>query len=105
MVKAIRRNRNKEDWLFGKACDKSLAISSRLPLKLQVVRRFQYFRRLDDNKQAKQIFRMILDELKEIWRKTEIPIKADRNCFRELFKIHKALFAMKKIEVDSILDG
>jgi hypothetical protein len=48
---------------------------------------------------------MILDELKEIRRKTEIPIKADRNCFRELFKIHKALFAMKKIEVDSILDG
>ena len=101
MVKAVRRNRNKEDWLFGKACDKSLAIGLRLPLKLQVIRRFQSFRWLDDNKPANQIFRVILDELKEIWGRAAIPNKADRNCFRELFKIHKALFAMEQIEVDS----
>lgn len=101
MVKTVRVNRNKEDWLLGKACDKSLAIGSRLPLQLKVMRRFLSLRLLDVNKPTKQIFRVILDELKEIWGRAAIPIKVDRNCLRQLLKIHQDWFAITKIKIDS----
>lgn len=92
-----RRSTNKEDWLVGLASDTSLPIGSRLPLQRAVMKRFLSIQLKDVHTPVKDIFKVILSELKEIWGKAVIPIKSDHNCLKQLLSIHVAWLSLKKI--------
>jgi hypothetical protein len=63
------------------------------------MKRFLSIQSLDDLNPVKEIFKLIIVELKEIWGKAAIPIKDDKNILKDLIKIHDAWLSIKKIPV------
>lgn len=88
-----RRQRSKElkeDWLISKSSDKSLSLGSRLTLSKAVMKKFLSIQLLDSLTPVKDIFNVIIVELKEIWGKAAIPIKDDKNILKALMNTHDA---------------
>ena len=63
------------------------------------MKRFLSIQLLDNLTQVKDMFKLIIVELKEIWGKAAIPIKDDKNILKYLMKIHDASLSIKKIPV------
>ncbi len=71
-----------KDWLLGYGNETSLAVGTRLPLQRAVLKRFRWLRQEQvSNKPNRDIFRMILVELKEIWQFQRNQIKIVWICF------------------------
>ena len=78
------------DWLLGHGSDVSLSIGNKLPLQRAVMKRFLKLRQGETRKSSRNLFTVILKELKAIWDRASIPIQPDKKCIDYLLKIHKA---------------
>lgn len=85
------------DWLLGHGSDVSLSIGNKLPLQRAVMKRFLKLRQGEPRKSSRNLFTVILKELKAIWYRASIPIQPDNKCIDYLLKIHKAWQLLKKI--------
>ena len=86
-------------WLLSYSFRTSLATKSKLPTKSVVLSRSLAIQK-ESVSGATDIFREILMELKEVWEKAAIPIKADSNCLNDIKKLHGSWKAILKIPVD-----
>ena len=77
-----------KDWLIGNPCDQSLSVGVRLPLNKSVLQRFLFLRNLNVKMGNRDIFELILIELKEIWSRAAIPIKTDKKCLNQMISLH-----------------
>ena len=89
------------DWLLGHGSDVSLSIGNKLPLQRAVMKRFLKLRQGEPRKSSRNLFTVILKELKAIWDRASIPIQPDKKCIDYLLKIHKAWQLVKKIKINS----
>jgi hypothetical protein len=91
--------RNK-DWLIGYSHRTSLATASKLPTKGVVLARFMC---IQDEKKGQHIdiFREIFAELKVVWERAGIPIKADNTCVNDIKNLHHSWKAILKIPVEN----
>ncbi|KZS19014.1 Uncharacterized protein APZ42_014686 [Daphnia magna] len=94
-----RKTRQSNDWLLASINNSSLAIGVKLPLKIAVMRRYLYFVRTEVNTSTKDMFKIVLSELKQIWKRASIPIKPDHKCIEQLMRIHKEWSKVKAIGV------
>ena len=83
-----------QHWLIGDSILSSLSEDNRLATKGAVMARFR-----NKNKFAltREIFREIFEELKLLWQKAGIPIKANCNCVNEMVSLHEKWKNIKKI--------
>ncbi|KZR98773.1 Uncharacterized protein APZ42_005658, partial [Daphnia magna] len=91
--------RNK-DCFIGYSHRKSLATASKLPTKSVVLARFKG---IQDEKKGQHIdiCREIFAELKVVWEKAGIPIKADNTCVNDIKNVHHSWKAILKIPVEN----
>lgn len=89
------------DWLLGHGSDVSLSIGNKLPLQRAVMKRFLKLRQGEPRKSSRNLFTVILKELKAIWDRASIPILSDKKCIDYLLKIHNAWQLVKKIKINS----
>ena len=81
------RHSNK-DWMIGNPCDQSLSVGVRLPLNKSVLQRFLFLRNLNVKMGNRDIFELILIELKEIWSRAAVPIKNGKKCLDQMISLH-----------------
>lgn len=92
-----RRQHSIEDCLIGKSSDVNLSLGCRLPLQRAVMKRYLSIQGLNSLTPVKDIFNLIIFELKEIWGKTAILVKDDKNILIALMNTHDAWLSLKKI--------
>ncbi len=75
----MTRNQEK-DWIVGGFHDQSLTVGIRLLTNSLVLKRYMFLRhqlRQQDGKGIKGTFQGVVDELKEIWARANIPVETD----------------------------
>lgn len=90
---------SKVDWLIGKLSDTSLSLGTRLPLQRAVMKSFLSIQLLNSLTPVKDIFNVIVVELKEIWGRAAIPVKDDKNILKALMNNHDAWLSLKNIPI------
>lgn len=91
------RSSVKEDSLVGCGSDVSLGLGNRLPLNLSVLKRYVYFRQQNVSKSVRELFQVILVELKVIWEKAALPLKNDKKKLDYLVKLYDYWVSVKKL--------
>lgn len=78
-----------QHWLIADSILSSLSEAYRLATKGAVMARFLDNRNKNKFAPTREIFREILEELKLLWQKAGIPIKANCNCVNEIVSLHE----------------
>jgi hypothetical protein len=86
-----------QHWLIGDSILSSLSEDNRLATKGAVMARFLGIRNKNKFAPTREIFREIFEELKLLWQKAGIPIKANCNCVNEMVSLHEEWKNIKKI--------
>jgi hypothetical protein len=63
-------------------------VGVRLPLNKSVLQRFLFLRNLNVKMGNRDIFELILIELKEIWSRAAVPIKNGKKCLDQMISLH-----------------
>ena len=100
--KILYTRKDHQDEFIGFGLEKSLAVGSKLPLKVGLLRRYLHLREVDNisgkgSSSTRNVFNTILIELKEIWGRTRIPIKPDSKCHDYFLKVFVEWKSIKKI--------
>jgi hypothetical protein len=99
MSKNTRSTRCSDDWLLGEGLSNSLSGGRKLPHNLIVLKRFLFIRHENKNMVTRDAFKKIFEELKEIWQRAYLPMKAENKCLDQLMSLHKEWSILGKIEL------
>ena len=89
-------------WLIGHTESDNLSSFNRLPTKYHVFARYSHLSFYSKgNTSARDIFILVLGELKEVWEKAGVPIRSDNSSFSLLTKLSEKKAKIKKIEPSS----
>lgn len=91
--------RSSVDWLLGDGINRSLSYSNKLPLNRVVMKRFLFLRHENKTMPIRQLFTVIFEELKEIWKKAFLPMKEHNKGLDQLVLLHKEWLILSKIQV------
>ena len=69
---------------------------NRLPTSLQVLQRYEFFRKSNPTEKASVIYDILIKEMVSIWNKAYIPIMKEQNIKRKLEKLRKKYVHSKK---------
>ena len=90
-------NLRKKIWLIGDSLIDSLANLNRLPVNKTILARYAYLRSNSQTESIRDIFKVVLVELKEVWGKGGIPIKPDKDCVKQLLHLFKQWETVQKL--------
>ena len=91
--------KNKEEWLIGQTQSESLSSFNRLPTKKNVLARYSHLRFFSaGDSPSRDIFKLVLGELKEVWGKGGIPIRPDDSCLVFLLNLLGKKEKIRKME-------
>lgn len=96
---SVKRTRAaKQDIFIGTGHDQDLSVSAKLPLNVVVLRRYLFLRHENTGPtmSTKEIFKIILTELKVLWGRAGIPIKPDHKCIEQFVKLFISWNSLKK---------
>ena len=90
------------DWLIGHTESDNLSSFNRQPTKNHVLARYSHLSFYSKgNTSERDIFILVLGELKEVWEKAGAPIRSDNSSFSLLTKLSEKKVKIKKIEPSS----
>ena len=94
-----KKTRNSQrDTILGYSSDYSLALGTKLPMKGAVLRRLLHIRQNNDLLPTRDMCPTVfLDELKPIWSRARIPIKADKKCIDMIIKLWESFLKLKQV--------
>lgn len=75
----------------------SLASLNYLPIKKEVIQRYNYFRSENKRTEVRAVCKMVLVELKSLWESAGIPIQSDHSVLNKLFSLNEKVLKFKKI--------
>ncbi|XP_065665116.1 uncharacterized protein LOC136086720 [Hydra vulgaris] len=91
--------KNNQDWLIGYPESNKLSSFSRLPTKKHVLGRYSHLHFYSKgDTSARDIFKLVLGELKEVWEKAGVPVRSDNSCLSLLTKLFVEMVKIKKID-------
>ena len=94
-----KKTRNSQrDTILGYSSDYSLALGAKLPIEGAVLRRLLHNRQNNDLLPTRDMCSTVfLDELKPIWSRAGIPIKADKKCIDMTIKLWESFLKLKQV--------
>lgn len=97
MPQSVRKTRaSQADAIVGHALDQSLSVGVRLSCNRSVLQRFLHLRHDSPRMATRDICKILLQELKELWSRAGIPIKTDEACLQAIISLFHKWDDLKK---------
>lgn len=94
------------DWLIGPSEEESLSKRSRLPIKSLVLKRYLHLSQqcsysTKGSQSTREKCEIIFKELRTVWEKSNIPIKAENLCITAIVRLVKCWMSFKRIDLQA----